>query len=222
MTLQWYGQSFFRLETQGKVIAIDPFSRSSQMGILKVPRFKADVVLVSHNHADHNNAAAIESAAGGEPLVLREPGEYEIAGIFIEGIQSFHDNQGGKERGPNTIFVISSEKMRLCHMGDFGESKISAEALERINGADILLIPVGGKFTIGPAAAVNIISQIEPKVVVPMHYKVKGLKLPIESADQFWKEVGTEPEPEEKLTIKFRDLPQEGTKFVCLKPLAFS
>lgn len=221
MTIQWYGQSFFRLETQGKVIAIDPFSKSPEAGILKVPRFRADIVLVSHNHSDHNNVAAIEPVAGSEPLILREPGEYEIGGIFIEGIKSFHDNRGGKERGPNTIFIVSSEEMRLCHMGDFGETKVSPVELERINGVDILLVPVGGKFTVGPAAAANIINQIEPKVAVPMHYKVKGLKLPLESVEQFWKEVGTVPEPAERLTLKLRDLPPEGTKFHALKPLAF-
>lgn len=221
MTLQWYGQSFFRVETQGTVIAIDPFSKIPEWGNLRVPRFKANIVLISHEHADHNNAATIDPPAGGELLQFRGPGEYEASGIFIEGIHSFHDNQDGKERGPNTIFIISAEDIRVCHLGDFGESKLSGDELDSIGEVDVLLLPVGGKFTIGPAAALNIVNQVEPKVVIPMHYKLRP-KQPLESVEQFWKEVGSHPSAEEKLSVKVRDLPTEGTKFHLLKPLAFS
>ncbi|MBI1975027.1 MAG: MBL fold metallo-hydrolase [Parcubacteria group bacterium] len=217
MQIQWYGQSFFRIETQGTVIAIDPFSKMPDWGISRTPRFKANVLLISHEHQDHNNTEAIE----GEPLVFRGPGEYEVGGIFIEGIHSFHDNQSGHERGTNTIFVVEAEDLRVCHLGDFGESKLSAEQLEKIGRADVVMVPVGGKFTIGPGTAANIVSQLEPKVVIPMHFKVSK-QSPLESVQAFLKEMSAHPESEEKLSIRARDLPTEGTRVHLLKALAFS
>jgi len=217
MTLQWFGQSFFRVETQGKVIAIDPFSPDPWVGIPKPPRFRADLVLVTHAHDDHNNAGAIE----GEPLVFCGPGEYETRGIFIEGVSSFHDASSGKERGANTIFVIETEGMRLIHMGDFGEARLSEAQLEKTGGADILLIPVGGTFTIDGKQAAAITNRIEPKVVIPMHFKVGDLKLRIDGPELFLKELGVKPVSEEKLSVRTKDLPQEKTEVHLLRATSF-
>lgn len=218
MTFTWFGQSFFKVETQGTVIAIDPFSRNEKAGFRKVPRFRADMVLVTHDHEDHNNVSALE----GEPLVFRGPGEYEAKGIFIEGIASFHDAVGGKERGGNTIFVISAEDLRVVHMGDFGEERLTQEERERIDRVDILLVPVGDHFTIGGKEAVDLIHKLEPKLVIPMHYKLPGLNLPIEGPEKFLKELSAKPPYEDKLSIRERDLMEGKTSVHLLRPLSFA
>jgi len=217
MTLQWFGQSFFKVETKGKVIAIDPFSRDADSGFLKVPKFRADIVLVSHEHKDHNNVSTIE----GDPLVFRGPGEYEAKGIFIQGIASFHDNSQGKERGRNTIFVIESEDLRLAHLGDLGQARLAEEQLEAIGAVDILFVPVGGHFTIDGRQAVAVVNQIEPKAVIPMHFKVPGLNLTLETAEKFLKEFASRPKAEEKINIKAKDLLEDKTQLFLLKALSF-
>jgi L-ascorbate metabolism protein UlaG (beta-lactamase superfamily) len=217
MTITWYGQAFVRIESRGTVIAIDPFSKQAGWGILKVPRFHADIVLISHDHPDHNNAAALE----GSPIVLAGPGEYEVKGIPIRGIPSFHDDVGGRERGPNTIFTIDIEDMRVCHMGDLGMKKLPQDTLEKIGDPDILFIPVGGTYTIDARTAWSIVSDIEPKIVIPIHYKLPGLKLPLESVEKFLKEAGAKPTPGEKLSVRTQTLPAGGPKVELLAPLAF-
>ncbi len=220
MVVQWYGQAFLRVESRDIVIAIDPFSKKPEWGIIKVPHFRADVVLVSHDHADHNNVAAIE----GSPLVFRAPGEYEIKGVFIQGLQSFHDEVEGKERGLNTIFTIDLEDMRICHMGDIGTKKLTQDLLEKIGDVDILFIPVGGTYTVDAKGAWELIYQIEPKIVIPMHYKVPGLKLPLDGVEKFLKEADSNSLREvfDRLSLRKKDLTQEGISIRLLKPLAFA
>jgi L-ascorbate metabolism protein UlaG (beta-lactamase superfamily) len=217
MTIQWFGQSFFKIETQGKVIAIDPFSKDSKAGIQKVPHFRADLLLITHEHQDHNNIDAIE----GEPLIFRGPGEYEAKDIFIEGIASFHDRSSGKDRGSNTIFVIESENLRLAHFGDFGETHLSDEQEEKLGQVDILLIPVGGTFTIDAKTAAEIANHLGPKAVIPMHFKVPGLDLPLDGPGKFLKELASHPAAEEKISLKARDLTEDKTKVLLLKALGF-
>jgi len=218
MVFQWYGQSFFRIDTKDAVIAVDPFSKKPDSGFVKVPRFRADVVLISHDHWDHSNVAALE----GEPVVLKGPGEYEVKGIFIQGIPSWHDEKNGEERGSNTIFVIETEEMRVCHMGDIGTKKLPEDALERIGDADVLMIPVGGKYTVDAAGAWALIREIEPRIVIPMHYKIPGLTLPIDGPEKFLKEAGAKPDLIERFSIRKKDIPLEGLKTVLMRPLAFS
>ncbi|MBI2633770.1 MAG: MBL fold metallo-hydrolase [Parcubacteria group bacterium] len=206
MILQRFGQSFFRLDTQGTVIAIDPFSKNPESGLERVPRFRADIVLVTHEHEDHNNVEALE----GEPLVFRGPGEYAAKGIFIEGIASFHDREDGRERGANTIFAIESEGLRVVHMGDFGEANLREEQREKIGTVDILLIPVGGTYTIDGREAASLVHKIEPKAVIPMHYKPansdQGIANKLEGPEKFLKELAAKPEPQDKLSIKAKEL----------------
>lgn len=218
MTLQWYGQSFFRINSKDVVIAIDPFSKKPDWGFNKVPRFMADIVLISHDHPDHNNAAALE----GTTVVLEGPGEYEVKDIFIRGIPSFHDEAGGRERGLNTIFVIEAEDLRVCHMGDLGTKKLPEDAIEAIGDVDIVLLPVGGTFTVDARGAWNVVRQLEPKIVVPMHYKVPGVNLPLDGVERFLKEAGANPEIEEKLSVRRKELPPDGLKVHRLRPLAFN
>src|SRR3989344_5099157 len=176
MVITWYGQSCFKLQTGDLVGVIDPFSKD--IG-LTPPRFRADFVLVTHDHFDHNNTESIPE----NPFIIRGPGEYEIKGVSMRGIQAFHE-----------------------------------DVLENIGDVDILMIPVGGTYTIDEEEAAKIVNQIEPRVVIPMHYKVPGLKVNIESVEKFLKEMGVRlQEAEERYTIKQKDLPQDDRKVVVLR-----
>ncbi len=210
MIINWYGQSCFKIVTNALTIVTDPFAKN--IG-LRPPAFAADIVCVSHQHEDHNNVSAI----GGEPFVVDGPGEYEIKGISILGIESFHDQKQGQERGLNTIYLIESEEIRLCHLGDFGQDRFSDEQVEALGEVDILFIPVGGKTTVDASAAATLVNQLEPKLVVPMHYKLPDLKIELDPADKFLKELGApSKESVDKITIKKKLLP-ESTEVVVMK-----
>jgi len=216
MHITWYGQSFFQLQTsqnKGEQLSllIDPFGE----GIgLKCLSMGADILLISHDHNDHNN----KRAARGTPFLIECPGEYEIKDIFIQGIHSFHDDVQGKQRGNNTIYTIEMEGIKICHRGDFGQKELTPEQLEKIGDVDILMIPVGGVYTINAKEASRIISQIEPSIVIPMHYYMPKLKIKLDGVDKFLKEFGRKSViPQSKLLIKKKDLPEE-TKVVVLKP----
>ncbi len=211
MTITWYGHSCFRLESKESSLLVDPFS--SEIG-LRPPKIKDDIVLVSHQHYDHNNVEGLPE----DSFLIKNPGEYEAKGIFIRGIQSFHDKSQGKERGLNTVYIIKMEDMALAHLGDFGEEKLSEEQVEKIGDIDILMIPIGGTYTINYKEAVEIIQQIEPKIVIPMHYKIEGLKLDIDGPEKFLKEMGLTPEKAEKsYKIQKKNLPAEEMKLVLIQ-----
>jgi len=211
MVITWYGQSCFKIQSGETVLFTDPFCK--EVG-LTPPRGQANVVTISHQHRDHNNYDALT----GEPLVIKGPGEYEIKGINIRGIFSYHDNKEGKDRGTNTIYVIEVEGIKICHLGDLGEEKLNDTQVEEINGVDILMIPVGGTVTINGEDAVEVINQIEPRIVIPMHYKIPGLDAKLDGVDVFLKEMGAgKKEAVDKLTLKKKDLPQEETEIVIMK-----
>ena len=212
MYITWLGQSCFKLQDKigpdGVLLVTDPYGDEVS---LKMPRFEADIVTVSHGHSDHNNTGAIR----GNPFIIETAGEYEMKGVFIEGVESWHDSQDGKERGKNIIYRIEMEDISITHLGDLGHI-LDAKQLEKLEGTDILLIPVGGKYTINAAKAVEVISQIEPRIVIPMHYKIPGLKAEIDGVEKFIKELGLKPRNEEKLKISKKDLPQEDMELVVL------
>lgn len=213
----WAGHSCFQISVSNSRehsanIVIDPFDES--VG-LKRPNFSADILLVTHDHSDHNNIKAIK----GEPFLITGPGEYEIKDVFIKGIPSFHDDKEGKEKGQNTIYAIEAEEMKFCHMGDFGQKQLTDEQLEKINGVDVLMIPVGGVYTISSQEAQRIISQIEPKIVIPMHYQLPNLKFKLDDVSKFLKTMGKNSvAPQDKLTIKASALPKDGMEIVILQP----
>ncbi len=209
MTITWFGHSCFRLETKNSSILIDPFDK--EIG-LKPPKIKDDIVLVSHDHFDHNNLGGMNPGA----FVINTPGEYEKQGVYVRGIMSYHDKEEGKERGYNTIYVIRDEDMTVCHLGDLGQAKLTDAQVEDIGDIDILMIPVGGKYTIDYKEAVEVIGQIEPKIVIPMHYKLKDLNLDVDGPDKFLKEVGLTPEKVDKFKIAKKLLPVEEMKLVML------
>jgi L-ascorbate metabolism protein UlaG (beta-lactamase superfamily) len=217
MKIVWYGQSCFKLLVKTKVaekitIITDPFSK--EIG-LNPPRVNADILLVSHGHYDHNNVKAI----GGQPFIIDGPGEYDIKGIFIRGIRSFHDDSKGEKQGSNTIYVIETEDMKICHLGDLGQKELSDNQLDNIGDVDILMVPVGGIYTINGNEAVKIINQIEPSIVIPMHYKIPNLKVKLNALDNFLEEIGEKKETVEELSVQKKDLTEEEMKVVVMKPL---
>lgn len=224
MQISWKGQACFSLVVQQAKeqvkLVIDPFAPSFTG--LHLPRLEADIVLATHGHQDHNNIEGVKSASPsnkGEPFAITGPGEYEIKGVAVQGITSFHDEKQGSERGQNTLYVIEAEGMRLCHLGDIGQAELTSEQISQIGNVDILFVPVGGVYTVEAKAAATIVHQIEPRLVVPMHYWLPGLKFKLEKVDGFLKEMGVKnAEPQSKLSVKLRDLPQEETKVVVLTP----
>ncbi|MBI4158317.1 MAG: MBL fold metallo-hydrolase [Candidatus Yanofskybacteria bacterium] len=227
MIITWFGHSCFRIEThstssgqgkEGVSILIDPFSKD--IG-LKPPRIKDDLVLVTHDHYDHNN---IEGAAP-ETMIINGPGEYEKQGIYVRGILSYHDKAKGQERGLNTMYVIKAEDMVICHMGDFGQAEFEGNQLDDIGDVDILMLPIGGKYTVDYKEAVEAVGKIEPKIVIPMHYKIKDLKIDVDGPDKFIKELGLTPEKVDssaslgagKYKIAKKNLPVEEVKLILFQ-----
>lgn len=216
MNITWQGQSCFQITTsQGKNnqtnIVIDPFDK--EIG-LKLPKLEADILLVTHDHHDHNNIKEIT----GDYFLISNPGEYETKGIFIQGIPSFHDDSQGKERGLNTIYIIEAEEIRICHLGDLGQKELTESQLEEIGEIDILMIPVGGNYTISSKEAVKIMSQIEPKITIPMHYQIPKLTVKLETSEQFLKTMGIKKvEPLQKLAIKKKEISEDEAKIIVLE-----
>jgi L-ascorbate metabolism protein UlaG (beta-lactamase superfamily) len=209
MIITYYGLSCFKVSSGEFVLAFDPPSKKSA---LKSPRFQADAVFISHNHDNHNGYEAISAKEGSRPLKISGPGEYETGQADIEGILSFHDDQSGKKSGLNTIYAVNLEEIRLCHMGDFGETELRPETREALGRIDVLFLPIGGKDVIGPENAVKIANQIEPRIIIPMHYEKKDL-------NDFLKEIGqSDAKPENKLTLKKKDLPENKTNVLVLSP----
>ena len=211
MNITWLGQACFKIQGKEVTVITDPYDKT--IGI-KLPRLTADIVTVSHDHHDHNYLQGIS----GDSFIISSPGEYEVKGVFIYGIPSFHDNKQGAERGLNTIYLFEFEGLKIVHLGDLGHL-LTDEQLDRMQSVDVLLIPVGGVYTINAEQASEVISQIEPRIVIPMHYKIPGLKINIDGLNKFSKEMGIkESDTIDKLRITKKDLPQEETKVIILKP----
>lgn len=177
--ISWYGQSCFLIETPKKKILTDPFYE--QMGY-PMPNIAAEIVTVSHQHRDHNAVNTVP----GEPKVIQAAGVNTIDDISIVGIKSFHDKTNGSQRGENIIFVIQANGLRVCHLGDLGHL-LDKPTLDQIGKVDVLLIPVGGYYTIDAGEAKEVVAQINPTYVVPMHYKTDFINAPIFPVDEFLK-----------------------------------
>ena len=211
MIITWIGHSCFKIQDKvgpdGITVVTDPFDKT--VG-LKVPNFEANIVTVSHDHFDHNNVKSLR----GEPFVIKGAGEYDVKGVLVHGVMSAH---GGGVNMKNIIYRFEMDGISVSHLGDLGHA-LDNKQLEVVVGTDILLIPVGGKYTIDAKKAVEVVSQIEPRIVIPMHYKTSGLKIAgIDGVDKFVKEMGLKPTEEEKLKISKKDLPQEDMELVILK-----
>lgn len=203
MDIVHIGHSCFKIRGKQATLVTDPFS--PEFTGLKFPKIEADIVTISHNHEDHNQVALV----GASPQVFSGPGEYEVKGVKILGIATFHDSSAGSERGKNTVFQIQMDGLTLVHLGDLGE-KLTTSQVEALNGIDILLVPVGGVYTIDGKNAAAVVAQLEPRIVIPMHYGVPGLKYQLDPLDKFLKEMGKETiQPQPKLVISKDKLPEE-------------
>lgn len=172
----------------------------------------ANVVTISNDHPHHAGLSGIE----GKPRVLRGPGEYEIGGALIWGVRTVQrrDDSNGSRRQKNTAFVIQLEELTVCHLGDLSDAPLSPEELSRIKDADVLLVPVGGNCTINATQAAAVVAQVEPKLIVPMHYATEETRgfLPLDEIDRFCKELGaTETTPRQRLSVTPSSLPSEPT-----------
>lgn len=213
MDIVYLGHSSFRLKGRNAVVVTDPFD--PKMVGLRYSGVEGDIVTVSHNHGDHNQAALVKNSK----KTVIGPGEYEIMGVSILGFAAYHDEAKGEKRGPNTVYVFEMDDLRLCHLGDLGH-ELSEDLVESLGDIDILFVPVGGEFTIGAEAAVKVVQAVEPKITIPMHYQVSGLNQEsfkgLAPVDDFLKEAGVTVERLPKLTIKKEDL-GEDQKVVVLE-----
>jgi L-ascorbate metabolism protein UlaG (beta-lactamase superfamily) len=189
MRVEWYGQSAFHLSDGEHTVVIDPFADMSAMAASRGMQFdyppiegvEAELLLVTHEHIDHNGVEAI----AGEPTILRSTaGTHESPLGTVTGIASEHDEQAGTARGPNTIFVFGLDGTRVCHFGDFGQSALRPEQEAAIGHVDLLILPVGGGPTIGAEQAAELIARLSPRWVVPMHYRTPRIGF-LETADAF-------------------------------------
>ncbi len=208
------GHSSFLIRTREAKIVTDPFS-PSVVG-LKYPKVEADIVTLSHLHDDHNYREGIK----GEPLFIDWPGEFEKNKVRIFGYQSFHDNKKGEERGANTIFKFEAENLSILHCGDLGHL-LDDSLVEEIGSVDVLLIPTGGFYTINAQEAAKVVNEIEPSLVIPMHYQNPDmnpqLSANMQPVGDFLKEIGAEDtQAVEKLSIKKEDLTPEDLKVVVM------
>lgn len=206
MDITWFGQAYFRIKGKTSTVVIDPFD--PEFVGLKFPKdIEADVVLSTHGHKDHNNMRAV----GGSPLVITGPGEYEKAGVSVAGVSVYHDQSQGSERGKNTIYHVLIDGVNIVHLGDLGHL-LTDEATSQIDACDILMIPVGSVYTIDAEVAAKVVAQLEPRIVIPMHYKIPGLKFDLEGVEPFLKEMGAENiTPVPKLSVTRDKLPDETT-----------
>lgn len=216
--IHYLGHACFRLRGREGIIVCDPYDRS--LG-LDLGRPTAHIVTISHNHPDHNHSTAVRPIRD-QVFIVQGPGEYEIRGVLITGVRTYHDKEKGAERGFNTVYVIHMDEVVFCHLGDLGH-ELNQSQLEEIGNVDVLFIPVGGGETIGPAEAASVISQIEPRLVIPMHYASEQLSFEYQLAplEKFAHEVGLkEATPLEKLTVTPSSLPAAGdeTRFVIMSP----
>lgn len=214
MELTHLGHSSFKLRGKTTTIVTDPFD--PQMVGIKPAKTEADIVTVSHQHDDHN----FTSAVLGNPLLITGPGEYQVKGVEIIGVSTYHDNSQGSLRGTNIIYHIKIDGIYIVHLGDLGH-KLNDKQVELLNGVDVLLIPVGGHFTISAEEANQVVVQLEPRVVVPMHYNHPGLNQAnfskLSALDVFLKEIGQEEvQPQPKLYLTRDKLPPE-TEVIVLE-----
>lgn len=168
MDIQYVGHSCFRLRGKEGIVITDPFSPSIGFAM---PKLSADIITVSHSHFDHNNVLSIKGTAQRPaPFIIDHAGEYEVSDISVYGHASWHDDSQGSERGENIMFSIYLDGVHILHLGDLGHP-LDEKTLQNIEDVDVLLCPVGGQFTISPSQAVEVISSLEPTVVIPMHFR---------------------------------------------------
>ncbi len=180
MQIKYLGHAAFLITSEkGIKIITDPYQTSNQLSYGGIQE-SADIVTVSHDHSDHNNAASVK----GNPVLVKKEGTVEVKGIKFKGIPCYHDEVKGKARGNNIIFCFEVDGMRVCHLGDLGHS-LSDTQVNELGEIDILLIPVGGFYTIDAGMASMVSDDLKPKVIIPMHYKTPKCNWPLNTVEDF-------------------------------------
>jgi L-ascorbate metabolism protein UlaG (beta-lactamase superfamily) len=204
MELTWLGHSCFRLRGRDLTILTDPFDSGLGLTLGKV---SADVVTVSHDEPNHNAVGAVDGA----PRVVAGPGEYELAGVMITGVAPPRPEGQSRDVPRNTAYLFELDDVTICHLGDLA-APLGSDQVSVVKDADVLLVPVGGHCTIDGARAAEIVAQVEPKLVVPMHYLIPGVRLELDPVDRFCREIGAaELTPQARLTITRSSLPDQLT-----------
>lgn len=211
MEIRYFGQASFLIKSKNAKLVTDPFD--PQMVGLKFPHVEADIVTVSHQHADHNRSDLV----GGNPLVLDWPGQFEKKGVKISGFKYFHDQKKGAERGENILYKIEADAVSVLHCGDLGAIP-EDNFLDEVGEVDVLLVPTGGFYTIDKSDAADLIKKIDPSIVIPMHYRTPKHKITeLSPVDEFLKKMGLENiTPIPKLVVKKEEL-EEEMKIVVLE-----
>jgi len=213
MKIKWLGHASFLItsDTKTKIIT-DPYATGGGLSYGEITEL-ADIVTVSHEHADHNNVTAVK----GKPEVVRETGINRVKGIEFKGIASHHDETGGRQRGNNIMFCFEVDGIEVCHLGDLGHQLSDKQAVD-LGDIDILLIPVGGYYTIDAKVATQVCDQLKPKVIIPMHFKNSKCSFPITGVDEFLKgKEGVQKLNASEVEFKQVELPAT-TQIIVLQP----
>ena len=209
MQIQYFGLTSFKITTKDKVLILDPFGKETG---LTPPRGNADLVVLSE---DNNPTYSYTQGISGEPFIVNGPGEYDVRDHAIDGIPI----QDKATKKVITAYLIQTEGIRMLHLAHIKNLNISQEELEDLGDIDILFVPVGGGDVFDYDDAAKAVNLIEPKIVIPTHYKIPGLKISAENEEKFLKEMGNKFEKMDKLSIKKKDLTQETVQVIVLDPL---
>ena len=200
MNISWLGHSCFIIKGSQATVITDPYAPTLGYSLGKPT---TNIVTVSHQHPGHSYVQGID----GEARLVAGPGEYEISGVLIIGISTFHDEEKGEKRGKNTVYLMEIDDVSVCHLGDLGHV-LTSEQVEELDNVDVLLLPLGGVSTINAPIAAEVVRQLKPAVVVPMHYKTEALNRELEPVERFFKEMGVEEvNSQPKLSLTKSSLP---------------
>lgn len=218
MDITYLGHSCFKLRGKNATAVTDPYQAT--VGF-ELPTVSADVITVSHDHSDHNNVKAVSGTARRKnPFIVTNPGAYEVEDISVFGVATFHDNTKGTQRGGNVLYKIYLDDIIVAHLGDLGHT-LTAEHKAALGDIDVLLIPVGGHFTIGPEEAVKIAHELDPAWVIPMHYNTsehnQDIFADVAKLEVFLQAFGAESQPAKSLTLEPGRLPEEPTLQILTK-----
>jgi len=201
MEITWYGRACFRLKGREATVITDPCPPST--GFV-AGKHDVDLLTISHDHKDHTYTRSITAG-----LTLTRPGEYEYHGVLATGVRTFHDGQRGAERGENIVFAVEVDGVHIGHLGDLGHL-LTEEQLSELGPVDVLLVPVGGNFSISPAEAAEVVAQVSPKIVIPMHFATDGGSSDLMGPERFIHEMGiTAPAAQPKAVVHASTLPDE-------------
>lgn len=207
MQIQYFGLSSFKITTKSATIITDPFHKDSG---LVPPRGAADILILADKNDKRYSAM---SGIQGSPFTMDTPGEYDLKGVTVTGIPLKQEDKYV------SVFLIESEDIRLLNLTHVKDWNMKEEEIESLGEIDILIVPVGGNTVFSASQASKVVNEIEPKIVIPSHYKMRDLIFDLDSPDKFVKEMGGKSEKTEKLTVKKKDLMDEETKVVVLEPL---